>query len=236
MSKRWGNVINPDDIVERFGADSLRVYEMFMGPFDQPIAWNTDNLVGAKRFLERVWKLQFKVEKREEREITKTPLSNEGERLFVALLHKTIKKVGDDIANFKFNTAISQLMIFLNSAEKEEVVSKEVFEKFILLLAPFAPHLAEELREEFDLIPRKGAVSWPEYDEKIIGSTNFSIGVQVNGKIRAVLSVRPDESEEEVKSRVLELPEVKKWLRDLEVERFVYVPGKIVSLVIAKRD
>ena len=161
MSKRWGNVINPDDVIEKFGADTLRLYEMFMGPFDQAISWSTDNMMGGRRFIERVWRLQEKVAK----EIT---LPDGAE----TVLHQTIKKVGDDIEVFGFNTAISQLMICVNQLEKLSKVPQDAYETLLTLIAPFTPHVAQELWTELGHATEIYTEPWPVYDPtKILSQT-----------------------------------------------------------------
>ena len=173
MSKSRGNVVNPDKIVEIVGADALRLYEMFMGPFAEPISWNTDNIAGPRRFIERVFVLAEKVK--------------EGAQSIAvhSLMHQTIKKVSEDIEAMKFNTAVSQMMIFLNALENETVVSKEVYETLVRLVAPFTPHVAEEL---WELLGHKKSVHkepWLAYDESALQEEQMHIAVQVNGKLRA---------------------------------------------------
>ncbi|KKU70406.1 MAG: Leucine-tRNA ligase, partial [Parcubacteria group bacterium GW2011_GWA2_47_21] len=184
MSKRFGNVINPDDIVERFGADSLRVYEMFMGPFDQAISWNTDGMVGAKRFLEKVWRLRAKCDAN-----IRIHTNNTNKEKIEALLHQTIKKVTEDIEAMRFNTAVSALMILTNEMEKAEKVAKEDFEIFLRLLAPFAPHMTEELWEGLGYKKSVHLIPWPKYDPAKLLSDKIKIVVQVNGKTRGSLEI-----------------------------------------------
>ncbi len=219
MSKRYGNVINPDDVVERFGADTLRVYEMFMGPFDQSIGWSTDNMVGSKRFLEKVWRLQEIVGDKENEETNNT-------------LHKTIKKVGEDIEKFGFNTAISTLMVLVNAYEKEKNISKAHYEILLKLLAPFAPYIAEELWHELGNKDSIHLAPWPEYDEKYVVDKTVSIGVQINGKVRETIEISPDANEETVKEYVLGLPNVEKWVEGKPIKKFIYIKGKIVNIVV----
>ncbi|KKW10862.1 MAG: Leucine-tRNA ligase [Parcubacteria group bacterium GW2011_GWA2_49_9] len=223
MSKRFGNVVNPDEIVERFGADSLRVYEMFMGPFNQAIAWNTDSLVGARRFLERVWKLREK--------ISSLKIKDGGLRI-QPLLHQTIKKVGDDIEAFRFNTAVSSLMILLNALEKEESVSTETCKTVITLLAPFAPHLSEELWAHLGYKKSIHLEKWPEYDEKIAISSPITIIVQVNGKTRGSFITQRGDSEEQLKTSSFSLSSVQKWLEGKTVKKTIVVPDRLVNIVI----
>ncbi|NCN52423.1 leucine--tRNA ligase [Candidatus Parcubacteria bacterium] len=218
MSKRWGNVINPDDIVKRNGADALRVYEMFMGPFENTIAWSSDGIVGAQRFLERVNGLGGHIVDSDSEEVTRT-------------LHKTIKKVRDDIEAFKFNTAISSMMIFLNVAEKEGV-TETTYKIFLTLLAPFAPHLTEELWHEAgesELIHRQ---SFPEYDAALAKDDVVTIGVQINGKSRGDITIAPDATEEEALAAVRESKSLVERLEKEEIKKIIYKPGKILNLIL----
>ncbi len=222
MSKRWGNVVNPDEIIATYGADTLRVYEMFMGPFDQQIAWNTNSMIGSRRFLERVWKLASKVR-------TDVSVKNEIE----SLVHKTVKKVSTDIADMKFNTAISTMMILLNALDEQSVVSREQYEIFVKLLAPFAPHIAEEL---WSVLGNKTSIHlsvWPVYDEAKICEAIRKIGVQVNGKIRAEFAAAAGASDADLEAAALASPEVKKWIAGKTVTKVIVVKGKLVSVVLA---
>jgi len=216
MSKRFGNVINPDDIVKRFGADTLRIYEMFMGPFTDAIAWNTNSMIGARRFLERVWRLQEKIQ-------NDTPLSVE------KLLHRTIKKVGEDIGAFKFNTAISTMMIFLNGAEKEGL-SKSQYKSFIQLLAPFAPHMADELWSALGNKKSVHVSPWPSYDEAHLEDDVVKFVVQVNGKVRATIEMPAQTGEEELRLKAEEL--VKNWFTT-HVKKVIFVPKRLINFVLA---
>ena len=222
MSKSKGNVVNPDTIVKQFGADTLRLYEMFMGPFEQAIAWSEDALVGPRRFLERVWRLKTKVAKGQ-------TLDTDSQGL--TLMHQTIKKVSDDIESMKFNTAVSSLMIYVNSLDKKDKISQEEFRTLILLLAPFAPHITEEL---WLLLGRKDSIhiqNWPTYDSKKLIKDEIILAVQINGKVKANVLVSRDQSEEEIKTMALALPEVNKWLKGKKPERVIVVPRKIISIV-----
>jgi len=220
MSKSKGNVINPDKIVEQFGADTLRVYEMFMGPFEETIRWSADNIVGPRRFLEKVWRLQEKIE-------DKFLIPEEIE----SLMHKTIKKVSEDIEKMHFNTAVSTLMIFVNELEKETVISKEVYGTLLGLLAPFAPHITEELWEELGDLGSIHKEPWPTYDESKIKETTMTIAVQVNGKVRGDFEIASDAEEDTVKAAALALPQVKKWLGGKTPTKIIYVKGRLVSVV-----
>ena len=224
MSKRWGNVINPDDIVREFGADAFRLYEMFMGPFGQSIAWNTDGVVGARRFLEKVWKLQEKVVSGKEKAARKNSIEN--------LLHQTIKKVTEDIENFKFNTAVSSLMIFINALEKEKEVSSIHYSQFLILLSPFAPHIAEEL---WQLLGHKKSIflaGWPQYDAHLLKTETANVAVQINGKVRAVLVVETGSSEDDVKASALKDAKVRAHIAGKTIRKAIYIQDKILNLVI----
>lgn len=218
MSKRYGNVINPDDVVSEHGADAFRVYEMFMGPFENTIRWSTENLTGSRRFIERVWKLESLV-----RDAPVEALEAE--------LHKTIAKVGGDIASFKFNTAVSAMMIFLNAAESAKAIGRGQWEAFLKLLAPFAPHITEELWSTAGFEGSVHAAAWPEADASKLAQESVTIAVQVNGKVRATISIAPNATEAEAlaAARVA----ASKWLDGKEEKKALYVPGKIAALVVA---
>ena len=218
MSKRWGNVINPDDIVELVGADTMRVYEMFMGPFENTIAWSKDGLAGARRFLERVNGLAEHIVEEEPQTST-------------ALLHKTIKKVGEDIENFKFNTAVSAMMIYINHVEKEGL-TLESYDSFLHLLAPFAPHLTDELWGEGGNTTSVHLASFPEYDAELAKDESVTIGVQINGKVRGDITVAPDASEETVLESVKANESLNTRLEKGEITRVIYVPGRILNLIL----
>ncbi len=222
MSKRWGNVINPDDIVKTYGADTLRLYEMFMGPFDQSIAWNTDSIMGARRFIEKVWRLQYKT-------VKKTKVKNiEIEKL----LHKTIKKVTEDIETMSFNTAISSMMILVNEMEKSEGISFTDFKMFIQILAPFAPHITEDIWIASGEKKSVHVSDWPKFDKKKIVDDTFMLVVQVNGKVRAQL-VAPIGANEEIAKKIAFADTIiQGWIAGKEVKKFVYVPNKLVNIVI----
>jgi leucyl-tRNA synthetase len=185
--------VNPDEIIHEYGADTLRMYEMFMGPFDQAVAWSTKGVQGVKRFLDRFVRLGESLKEG-------VLLSKENE----TLLHQTVKKVGEDIESFKFNTAVSSLMILLNALEKEEGVAREVYRTTVLLIAPFAPHLAEELWEMYGFKEGDRSIheeKWPSYDVEKLTLDTVVYAVQVNGKLRGELEAKRDENEEILKKR-----------------------------------
>jgi leucyl-tRNA synthetase len=221
MSKRFGNVINPDDIVETYGADTLRVYEMFMGPFTDAIAWKTSSLIGARRFLERIWKLGQSLAQSHE--------SSENANAVERELHKTIKKVGEDIANFKFNTAISQMMIFVNIAEKNGITRTQ-YQAFLTLLAPFAPHIAEDIWRTLDNDHSIHVASWPNYDESKLLADSVTIVVQINGKVRTQIEMPTDTDENSAVKSAAEA--ATKWLEGKIPNKTIFVPNRLVNFVI----
>ncbi|MFA5933631.1 MAG: class I tRNA ligase family protein [Candidatus Paceibacterota bacterium] len=249
MSKRWGNVINPDEIVKTYGADTLRVYEAFMGPFDQSLPWSTESIIGSRRFIEKVWRMGEKTILASHNSFQKGPrvaragLSGKSgldqtvfEKNSAALkkvLHKTIKKVTEDIANFNFNTAVSAMMICANEMEKAEYVSVEDFKKFLQILAPFAPHASEDLWRELGEKKSIHLSEWPLYDKKKIIDDTITIAIQVNSKVRAEISIPIDMSENDLKKLVLENPATKQWTEGKEIKRIIHVKGKLVNIVIA---
>jgi leucyl-tRNA synthetase len=227
MSKRFGNVVNPDDVIATYGADTFRVYEMFMGPFEQGIAWSTQNMIGSRRFIERVWKLVAR-----QIDIRQETLDGKAEANTIEiLLNKTIKKVGEDIQEFGFNTAISSLMILLNAMEKTQV-SKEQVGTLLQLLAPFAPHMTEELWSALGNKKSIHIAPWPKFDETKLVDEKITIIVQINGKVRGQVVVTKDAPEDVVKNEAQENPEVAKWLQGQQIKKIVYVPGRVVNIVI----
>ena len=220
MSKSKGNVIDPDEVVSHVGADTVRMYLAFIGPFNEPgnYPWDPNGVVGIKRFLERVWRLQNKITK-----VTEEKILSE--------LHQTIKKVSLDIDRLKLNTAISTMMIFVNNVEKSSGISQNDYDTFLQLLAPFAPHITEELwmRYHDDSIHLS---EFPMHDESLILSSLQPIPVQINGKVRAQAVIEEGESRDELEQRVLNIPEVQKWTAGNTVQKFIYVPNKIINIVI----
>lgn len=224
MSKSKGNVVNPDSIVKLLGADTLRHYEMFMGPFDQSIAWKGDTLSGSRRFLERVWKLFDKVQNGKK-------IDKLFEERIDVLFHQTIKKVSEDIEDLKMNTALSQMMILLNAMEKEEKIPKSYFETYIRLLAPFTPHISEEL---WSLLGERSSVHlepWPKWDKKKVVAENLEIPVQINGKVRATISVPSTLPDDEVKGTALAHPSILPTIVGKNIRKVIYVRGKIINIV-----
>ncbi|KKQ28258.1 MAG: Leucine-tRNA ligase [Candidatus Magasanikbacteria bacterium GW2011_GWC2_37_14] len=237
MSKSRGNVINPDEMVEKFGTDAFRTYIMFMGPFDQAVAWDTNGVVGVRRFLEKVWTLQERVIASGAKQSQGIATSADANRLprndkLTTLLHQTIKKVTEDIEAMRFNTAISQLMILVNEMSKLEVLSLKSYGLCLQLLSPFAPHLCEEI---WNKLGNKESISkseWPKYDPELAKSDTFTLAIQINGKLRDTLELPADILEEEVIKQALELEKIKKWLEDKEPKKIIYIKGKLLSIVI----
>ena len=263
MSKSLGNVVNPDDIVKTYGADTLRVYEMFMGPFEDSAVWNTESIIGSRRFIEKVWRIGQKI-------ICKTESSfagslsgrarpaltlgssacerprQENSVLFTKLLHKTIKKVGEDIEDMHFNTAISAMMILAAEMEKADMVEKEDFKKFLQILAPFAPHVAEDIWQQLAIVKdspsraREGLSftksihlsAWPKYDPNLIKDNEIKIAVQVNGKVRAEIMIQTDEKEEDIKKKALENDTVFRFMAGAESKKIIYVKNRLVNIVL----
>ena len=222
MSKRRGNVVNPDDIVNEYGADTLRVYEMFMGPFDQAVSWNTNWVKWVKKFLDRVCNLYPKIDE-----------NYEDDKKILMTLHQTIKKVDEDVSRrFGFNTAIAQMMILVNELTWVEKISKKTFETLIILLAPFAPHLAEEFREklgnQFSIFDGKHR---PEVDEKYLLQDTITMAVQVNGKVRWTIEISKDATQDEVMEVVKKDEKISRNLTS-EIKKVIYIPWKICNIVL----
>ncbi|AIQ76060.1 MULTISPECIES: leucine--tRNA ligase [Paenibacillus] len=228
MSKSRGNVINPDEIVEAFGADTLRVYEMFMGPLEATKPWNEKGVEGVHRFLSRVWRLFVSEDGKLSTKITADGGTDEFKRTW----HKTIKKVTDDFEHLRFNTSISQLMIFINDAYKQETLSQEAAEHFVQMLSPLAPHIAEEL---WQLLGHEGSISyvaWPTYDEAWTVDAEVEIVIQVNGKIVQRALIPQDMGQEEMQAHALSLPNVSAAVEGKTVRKIIAVPGKLVNIVV----
>ncbi|OQM45533.1 leucine--tRNA ligase [Anoxybacillus sp. UARK-01] len=227
MSKSKGNVVNPDDIIESHGADTLRLYEMFMGPLEASIAWSTKGLDGARRFLDRVWRLFVEENGELNPKIVDQAEGDTLERVY----HQTVKKVTEDYEAIRFNTAISQLMVFINEAYKAPVLPKAYMEGFVKLLSPVCPHIAEELWEKLGHTNTIAYEAWPVYDETKLVEDEIEIVVQVNGKVRAKLHVPADASKEQMEQIALEDAKVKEQLDGKTIRKVIAVPGKLVNIV-----
>lgn len=221
MSKSLGNVINPDDIIAELGTDTMRLYEMFMGPLKVSKPWSTKGTAGVHRFLDRVWRVS-------ERE-----LSNEKPvKELLKILHQTIKKVSQDTANLEFNTAIAQMMIFINEVFKSPVLYKDIWEPFILLVSPYAPHLGEELWQKLGHKNSLAYADWPEWDEELIKESVMEIVIQVNGKLRAKIELPAGTSKDETEKAAFENEKIKSYTEGKTIIKVIVVPDKLVNIVV----
>ena len=226
MSKSRGNVVNPDDVVAKYGADTLRLYEMFMGPLDASIAWNENGLEGSRKFLDRVWRLIVDEEGKMRDRITTI---NDGR--LTKVYHQTVKKVTEDMANLHFNTAISQLMVFVNVANKVDALPYEYVEGFVQLLAPIAPHIGEELWQILGNEESLTYVPWPTYDETALVEDEVEVVFQVNGKLRGKQNVARGLSKEELEQIAMNHEAVKEFIEGKTVRKVIAVPDKLVNIV-----
>ena len=222
MSKSLKNVINPDEVIAQYGADTMRMYEMFMGPLQVSKPWSTTGIAGVWRFIDRIWRLG------DEKQITddKAPVE------IMRSLHKTIKKVTEDTATLNFNTAISQMMVYINDLSKLDTLPREAWEPLILMVAPYAPHLGEELWEKAGHKPSVANVGWPKYDEAMTIDDEIQIVCQINGKVRAKLMLPRDSSKDQIIAAAKANDNVKKYLENSVVVKEIVVPGKLVSFVV----
>lgn len=226
MSKSKGNVVNPDEIVGTHGADTLRLYEMFMGPLEASIAWSTQGLDGSRRFLDRIWRLLVD----ENGEITEKVQSVDSSTL-EKIYHQTVKKVTEDFEGLRFNTAISQLMVFINEAYKTPVLPKDYVEGFVKLLAPICPHIAEELWSKLGHSESVAYEAWPAFDEAKLVDDEVEIVVQINGKVKAKLMVPSDANKEVLEQIAMDDTTVKEQIDGKTVRKVIAVPGKLVNIV-----
>ncbi len=222
MSKSKGNVIDPDIEVARFGADSIRVYLAFIGPYNEVghYPWNTDGLAGVRRFLEKIWRIAIKVQNEDNSDLEK-------------VVAETIQKVTEDLPSFKTNTAVAQMMTCATQMDRVEYVGKKQYEKILKVLAPFAPHITEELWARLGNMTSIHASSWPEFDSEALVSDEQTIAIQINGKLRGEIVVPVQIEESDLRVRVLELENIKKYvIDDALIKRYIYVPGKLISIVV----
>ncbi|CAH0228929.1 Leucine--tRNA ligase [Peribacillus sp. Bi96] len=227
MSKSKGNVVNPDDIVESHGADTLRMYEMFMGPLDASIAWSTNGLDGSRRFLDRIWRLLVNEEGTITDKMTETDDTGKLEKVY----HQTVKKVTENYEELKFNTAISQLMVFINDAYKADSLPKVYIEGFIKLLAPVAPHIAEELWSKLGHSEGITYGTWPAFDEAKLVDNEVEIVIQINGKVKAKLMVPTDTTKEKLQEIAMGDDAIKEQIDGKTIRKVIAVPGKLVNIV-----
>jgi len=227
MSKSRYNVVNPDDVVQEYGADSIRLYEMFMGPLDRDKPWTDDGVQGVHRFLRRVWSLFVTEEGGLHPRITESGSDDAIEKE----LHKTIKAVTHDLDNMLFNTAIARMMEFVNAAMKADSIGRSQAESFILLLSPFAPHLAEELWQHIGHNDTLAYENWPQHNEALLVEDTIEIPVQVMGKLRARVSVPADADKDTILAAAKAEPKVLSQLEGKTIIKEIYVPGKMVNIV-----
>ncbi|MDP2934730.1 MAG: class I tRNA ligase family protein, partial [bacterium] len=233
MSKSLGNVINPDDVVKKYGADTIRLYEMFMGPYEETVNWSIESLEGCYRFLKRVWNIfndAQKIGKITTKELTQK-------------INYTIKKISGDLESMKFNTAVSTMMEFLNAwSEKENTLSKKDAEGFLKILAPFCPHIAEELWSKLGPASVKTSADkhktsifkekWPEYDERLLKKDTIELVIQINGKVRDKIEVSAEISKEEAEKLALNSGKIKTWLNNQKPKVVIFVKGKLINIVV----
>ncbi|HJC03507.1 MAG TPA: leucine--tRNA ligase [Candidatus Ligilactobacillus avistercoris] len=226
MSKSKGNVVNPDDIVEQYGADTLRLYEMFMGPLDASIAWSEDGLSGAHKFIKRIWNLLI-----DDQDRLRDRVTTENDGALDRIYNQTVKKVTDDFEQLHFNTAISQMMVFVNQCYKADALPLEYVEGFVKLIAPLTPHIAEELWTKLGHVGSIAYAQWPTYDESKLEEDTVEIIVQVNGKLRAKLTVSKNITKDELEKQALADEKVQHHLEGKTIRKVIVIPGKLVNVV-----
>lgn len=248
MSKSKGNTEDPKEIVEKFGADTLRLYEMFIGPFDQAVSWSSEGIVGPRRFIEKVWRIGMKVKASSESKFSGPRVAFADSKLekarpdrenldsdyakFQTLMHKTIKKVSEDIESMSFNTAVSSMMVLTNEMDKMEYVNEKDFKLFLQILSPFVPHVTDEL---WNILGEKKSIhisKWPKYDPKKIVEESIKIVIQVNSKVRAEMTIGKDMTEDEVKEKALSEKAIGVWIAGKEIKRVIYVKDRLVNIVV----
>ena len=226
MSKSLHNVVNPDDLITRYGADTLRLYEMFLGPLEQAKPWDTNGIEGVFRFIRKFWRLYHN----RENEFSVT--GEEPTKGELKILHRTIKKSQDDIERFSFNTAVSNFMICVNELSELKCNKRSILEPLVILIAPYAPHMAEELWENFGYPGTITFASFPEYIEEYTAENTFQYPVSFNGKMRFQLELSLNLTVPEIEQSVLKAPETEKWLQGKPPKKIIVVPKKIINIVI----
>jgi len=228
MSKSRYNVVNPDEVIEKYGADAMRMYEMFMGPLERDKPWTDEGIQGVYRFLRRIWSLFID----DNGNITSKFVETGGDSTIIRELHKTIKSVAEDIERLQFNTAIAKMMEFVNLANKIEKIDKQVGEKFILILAPFAPHIAEEIWQRLGHSKTLTYELWPEYDSNFIKEDVIEIPIQVNGKLRGKITISTTLSDKEILEQARCEEKILPYLQGKQIVKEIYVPGKLINFVV----
>jgi leucyl-tRNA synthetase len=235
MSKSRGNIVNPDDVIERYGADAFRCYEMFMGPLEQMKPWSMRGVEGVSRFLARVWRLMMSENQAGQWELSDAVKDVDLTRAQQKILHATVKKVTEDIESLSFNTAISQMMIFVNAFIQQrgtEAIPSSAIKPFLILLNPFAPHLSSELWQKLKFPGQITEQSWPDYDERFLVEDEFEVVIQVNGKVRDRMTMSIGASEDEMKAAAQTNPKIQELLRGKKVRKIIVVPKKLVNVVL----
>jgi leucyl-tRNA synthetase len=237
MSKSRGNIVNPDDVIDQHGADAFRCYEMFMGPLEQMKPWSTRGVEGVARFLARVWRLLMSDNQAGKWEVSRKIEAATADKAQQKVLHATIKKVTDDIESFSFNTAISQMMIFVNAFTNVQTVPLSAMRSFLILLSPFAPHIASELWERLNtkFTDAHGDITeqaWPDFDERVLAEEEVEIVIQINGKLRDRMKMSTDATEQELKSVALSNPKIQDRIAGKTVRNVIVVPKKLVNIVV----
>ena len=241
MSKSRGNIVNPDDVIEQHGADAFRCYEMFMGPLEQMKPWSMRGVEGVARFLSRVWRLFMTENQRGEWELSAKLKNTDSDKAQKKLLHAAIKKVTEDIESFSFNTAISQMMIFVNAFTNVDVIPLSAMRSFLILLNPFAPHIASELWERLNakFTDAHGDIteqSWPTYDERLLVEQEVEIVIQINGKLRDRMKMPVLATEEELKTAALSNQKIQDRIAGKNIRKVIVVPRKLVNIVVMIRE
>ena len=232
MSKSLGNVVGPDEVIDQFGADAVRLYEMFMGPLEASKPWNTDSVEGVRRFLDRTWRLYVEEDGSLSRMLTGDPPGDAALRA----LHQTIRKVTEDIEALRFNTAIAQMMIFVNEATKFERRPRALLEPFVLVLAPFAPHIAEELWSRLGHSESLAHAPWPAWDPQLVIEDTVTVAVQVNGRLRATIELPRGASREDARKAAEADEKVRRYLDESEIRKVIVVPDKLVNFVVTEKS
>ena len=221
MSKSRGNVVNPDGIIKEFGADSLRVYLMFMGPLESSLPWSDSGVEGSRRWLDRVYRLFS----------NKDNFSEDNDNKLDYVYHQTVKKVSEDLENMRFNTALAQMMVFINDCYKVDKIYKEYAINFVKMLSTFAPHLGEEL---YNLLTNKDSVAyeqWPSFDERLLVKDEIEMAIQVNGKLRGKILVKTNEDDKVIEELALQVENVIKHIDDKTVRKVIVVKNRLVNIV-----
>jgi leucyl-tRNA synthetase len=230
MSKSRGNVVNPDEIINTYGADAFRLYEMFLGPLEQVKPWSTRGVEGTHRFLNRVWRL---IAASDGESSSEAVTDAEPSREQLHALHQTLAKVTEDIEALRFNTAIAALMEFSNAAGKWSTLPRQIAESFVLMLAPLAPHIAEELWQRLGHAESIAYAAWPKVDTRYLVRETIEVPVQVNGKVRGKIEIPAEATEEQVLALARQDQNVARYLQETDIKRAIYVPKRIVNFVVS---